>query len=431
MPNFYYTLGILGLAAGLVVFAYLDRIYRDLGRLTAGRVRAHLEIFETEIEPRFRLDRRHASLSFSLLARLWLVLVAVLTARGIFFFVPRVSEELLQLFFFLGAEVVIAMFLFPSMLLVGTTGRWLLPLIPVVRVFVWMVWPVQAALEFSVSVLHLSEESAEGERPAEHEALEALVEAAQEEGILEGDRAHLIEQVMEFSDKRVREVMTPRPDVVAIQAAATVEELRQRLIETRYSRLPVYDNSLDEIIGVAYARDIMAVPEREAPNRIVREFIRPALFVPETKHGSELLKEMQRKNQQMAVVIDEYGLMAGIVTVEDLVEEIVGEIGEEDRQPAPDVVRESADSMVLRGSVPVEKVRNLFGIDLEETLANAGATTIAGLLNNIAGHVPRTGESIEYDGLTFDVLEANQRKVLRLRARRRPTQQAASTAHPA
>ncbi|MGH9703250.1 MAG: hemolysin family protein [Candidatus Acidiferrales bacterium] len=431
MPNFYYTLGILGLAAGLVVFAYLDRIYRELGRLTAGRVRAHLELFETEIEPRFRLDRRHASLSFSLLARLWLVLVAVLTARGIFFFVPRISEELLQLFFFLGAEVVIAMFLFPSILLVGTTGRWLLPLIPVVRVFVWLVWPVQAALEFSVSVLHLPEESPEGERPAEHEALEALVEAAQEEGILQGDRAHLIEQVMEFSDKRVREVMTPRPDVVSIQAAATVEELRQRLIETRYSRLPVYENSLDEIIGVAYARDIMAVPERDAPNRIVREFTRPALFVPETKYGSELLKEMQRKNQQMAVVIDEYGLMAGIVTVEDLVEEIVGEIGEEDRQPAPDVVRESADSMVLRGSVPVEKVRNLFGIDLEETLANAGATTIAGLLNNIAGHVPRTGESIEYDGLTFDVLEANQRKVLRLRARRRPTKQAASTAHPA
>ncbi len=431
MPNFYYTLGILGLAAGLVVFAYLDRIYRELGQLTAGRVHAHLEIFETEIEPRFHFQRRQSALAFSLLARLWLVLVAVLTARGIFFFVPRVSEELMELFFFLGAEVVIAMFLFPSILLVGTSGRWLIPLIPIVRAFVWIVWPVQAAMEFFVSLLHLSEETDAGERPAEHEALEALVEAAQEEGILEGDRAHLIEQVMEFSDKRVREVMTPRPDVVAIAATATVEEFRQRLIETRYSRLPVYENSLDEIAGVVYARDIIGVPERDAPNRTVREFTRPALFVPETKHGSELLKEMQRKNQQMAIVIDEYGLLAGIVTVEDLVEEIVGEIGEEDRQPAPDVVRESADSMVLRGSVPLEKVRNLFGIDLEETLQNAGATTIAGLLNSIAGHVPHAGETLDYDGLTFDVLEANQRKVLRLRARRRTTPQAASTAHPA
>jgi CBS domain containing-hemolysin-like protein len=430
MPNLYYTLGILGLAAGLVVFAYLDRIYRELGHPTAGRVHAHLEIFETEIEPRFRFQRRQSALAFSLLARLWLVLVAVLTARGIYFFVPRLSEELIELFFFLGAEVVIAMFFFPSILLVGTTGRWLLPLIPIIRAFVWMVWPAQAAMEFFVSLLHLSEETDAGERPAEHEALEALVEAAQEEGILEGDRAHLIEQVMEFSDKRVREVMTPRPDVVAIPATATVEELRQRLIETRYSRLPVYDNSLDEIAGFVYARDIIGVSERDAPNRTVREFTRPALFVPETKHGSDLLKEMQRKNQQMAIVIDEYGLTAGIVTVEDLVEEIVGEIGEEDRQPAPDVVRESADSMVLRGSVSVEKVRDLFGIDLEETLANAGATTVAGLLNSIAGHVPRTGETIEYDSLTFDVLEANQRKVLRLRARRRAIPQA-STANSA
>ena len=430
MPNLYYTLGILGLAAGLVVFAYLDRIYRELGHLTAGRVHAHLEIFETEIEPRFRLQRRQSALAFSLLARLWLVLVAVLTARGIYFFVPRLSEELIELFFFLGAEVVIAMFFFPSILLVGTTGRWLIPLVPIVRAFVWMVWPVQASMEFFVSLLHLSEETDAAAQPAEQEALEALVEAAQEEGLLEGDRAHLIEQVMEFSDKRVREVMTPRPDVVAIPATATVEELRQRLIETRYSRLPVYENTLDEITGFVYARDIMAVPERDAPNRTVREFTRPALFVPETKHGSDLLKEMQRKNQQMAIVIDEYGLMAGIVTVEDLVEEIVGEIGEEDRQPAPDVVRESADSMVLRGSVSVEKLRDLFGIDLEETLANAGATTVAGLLNSIAGHVPRTGETIDYDGLTFDVLEANQRKVLRLRARRRPAPHA-STAHPA
>jgi CBS domain containing-hemolysin-like protein len=145
--------------------------------------------------------------------------------------------------------------------------------------------------------------------------------------------------------------------------------------------------------------------------------MRPALFVPETKLGSELLKEMQRKNQQMAVVIDEYGSMAGIVTVEDLVEEIVGEIGEEDRRPAPDVIREAGGTLVLRGSTSVDKIEELFGIELDGESRNSNVATVAGLLNGVAGHVPRTGEVIEFGGLRFEVLEANQRKVLRVRVR--------------
>jgi CBS domain containing-hemolysin-like protein len=142
--------------------------------------------------------------------------------------------------------------------------------------------------------------------------------------------------------------------------------------------------------------------------------------------GSSLLKEMQRKSQQMAIVIDEYGSMAGVVTAEDLVEEIVGEIGEEDRQPVPDVIRESSGSMVLRGSLAVEKLKELFGFETGGRDGESTATTLAGLLNHIAGHVPEAGEKIDYNGLQFEVLEANQRKVLRLRARRHPEARAAS-----
>ncbi len=163
---------------------------------------------------------------------------------------------------------------------------------------------------------------------------------------------------------------------------------------------------------------MLEVPDREPPHRPVRELMRAGAFVPETKFGSDLLKEMQRKNQQMAIVIDEYGLMAGVVTAEDLVEEIVGEIGEEDRRPAPDVLREAGGAMVLRGSVPVDKIGELFGVQLEAAAQHSNATTIAGLLNRLAGHVPRTGEVVEFDGIRFEVLEANQRKVLRVRARR-------------
>jgi len=212
--------------------------------------------------------------------------------------------------------------------------------------------------------------------------------------------------------------MTPRPDVVAIQSDATVEELRDLVVETKFSRLPVYEKTLDDTLGIVMSRDLLEVPEREAGHRRVRELVRPALFVPETKFGSDLLKELQEKNQQMAIVIDEYGLMAGVATIEDLVEEIVGEIGEEDRRPAPDVVRETGGSLVLRGSVPLDKAGELLGVQFDSDSQQSNAATIAGFLNAVAGHVPRTGESVESGGIRFEVLESNQRKVLRVRARK-------------
>lgn len=419
MPIFLHTLGVLGLTLGLVLFSYIDRVYREMGRVTTRRIHEHIDTFEADIEPRLHLERPRAALAFSLITRLWLVFVAVETARGIVFFVPGKWEAVLEMVFFLTGEVVVAMHLLPSVLISRASGRWTAPLIPIIRFFVFLTWPIQAVMVLMVSFLRITEESDENEpQPEQQQAIEALMEAATEEGILEDDEARLIEQVVEFSDKRVREVMTPRPDVVAIPASATLEELRRLVVERKFSRIPVHEKSLDDIVGIVVSRDILKVPDTEAGHRTVREIMRPALFVPETKFGSELLKEMQRKSQQMAIVIDEYGLVAGIVTVEDLVEEIVGEIGEEDRVPAPDVVREASGSLVLRGSVGIEKVKEMFGVDVTAGSEHDGAATLAGFLNSVAGHVPAIGETILYDGLQFEVLEANQRKVLRLRARR-------------
>jgi putative hemolysin len=425
MGLLYYTLGILVLAAGLTVFAYLDRVYRQLGRVVAGPAHANLDGYVAEIEPRLRIARIRAGGTFSLLTRLWLVVVSVLTARAVILFAGETWQIVAEMIFFLGLEVIVGMQFFPALLLARTRGKWLIPLLPVIRLFAWLVWPIQAILEFAVSLLHISDEPDSGASPDGQDAIEAIVDAATEQGILEQDEARLIEQVVEFSDKRVREVMTPRPDVVAIPASASIEQLRRVLVEAKLSRLPVYENNLDEIIGIVIARDVLQVPESESAQRTVRELVRPALFVPEAKMGSSLLKEMQRKSQQMAIVIDEYGSMAGVVTAEDLVEEIVGEIGEEDRQPVPDVIRESSGSMVLRGSLAVEKLEELFGIHLNDRDVESTAATVAGLLNHIAGHVPEAGEKLDYDGLQFEVLEANQRKVLRLRARRQPEARAA------
>src|SRR5277367_3955059 len=240
MPIFLYTVGVLALTAGMVVFSYLDRTYRELGRVHTGRVHQHLEIFETEIEPRFHMESRRAGLAFSLLARFWLVLVAALTARGVIFFVPGTWEAALEMVCFLGAEVVVAMQFLPALLLARGPGNWVLPFVPIVRAFLFFIWPVQAVLELLISVLHLSED-AEASTPAadQQQAIEAFVDAATEEGIIEQHEARLIESVVEFGDKRVGDVMTPRPDVIAIRESTTLEKLGELVVKTKFSRLPV------------------------------------------------------------------------------------------------------------------------------------------------------------------------------------------------
>jgi len=417
MMSFLYLLGVSALGVGLVVFSYLDRIYRELGRVNKGRVREHLEIFEADIEPHFKLERVRATTGFRLLANLWLVLVTAETARGVIVFVPGTWDALVQALVYVLVEVLLLAQFIPDFLLARTKGSWLVRFSLVIRAFLWIVWPFRVLQDLAASLARISDDPHTDGSAGQDEGIEALVDAAEHEGILDAGEAQMIEQVVEFSDKRVLEFMTPRPEVIAIPANATVADLRKVLINTKFSRIPVYEDSLDDVTGVAFARDLLQIPESEAASRTVRELARPAFFVPETKHGSDLLKEMQRRNQQMAIVVDEHGSVAGIVTVEDLVEEIIGEIGEDDRVPAPDAVREPDGSLVLRGSVSVEKVQELFGVEWDVS-GEESATTIGGLLNHIAGHVPTAGEHLDYGGLRFEILEANQRKVLRLRARR-------------
>jgi len=408
------------LALGLPIFSYLTLIYRELGRMTTGRVHEHLEIFEAEIEPKLKINRRSGGRTFRILGHFWLAFVVLETTRAVVYLVPNRWEAGVQFLVFLTLEVVMAMHFVPDMLLYRTTGRWLLPLLPLVRLAMLLVWPIRVFLEGAESLARISEQ--EIERTPEQrteEGIEALVEAAEEEGIIEPEQADLIEQVVEFSDKRVREVMTPRPDVVAMQAEATLEEMHARFVETKFAKMPVYGKSLDDILGVVHAQDLLQVADADLPKRKVRELLRAVLFVPETKLGSELLKEMRQKSQSLAVVIDEYGSVAGIATVEDLLEEIVGEQGAGEMKPAPDAVREPDGSLVLRGSMTIENVEELLGVHFGEN-SDETVTTIAGLLSHVSGKVPVPGDRVDVEGYRFEVLEANQRKVLRVRARHLP-----------
>jgi putative hemolysin len=407
------------LALGLPIFSYLTLIYRELGRMTTGRVHEHLEIFEAEIEPKLKINRKSGGRTFRILGHFWLAFVVLETTRGVVFWVPNTWEAALQFLVFLSLEVIILMHFIPDMLLYRTTGRWLVPLLPLVRAAMWLVWPVRVFLEGAESLARISEQEPEmTQEQRTEERIEALVEAAEEEGIIAADQADLIEQVVEFSDKRVREVMTPRPDIVAIAADATLEELHAKFVEKKFSKMPVYEKSLDDIFGVVHAQDLLHIADQDLPKRRVRELVRPVLFMPETKAGSELLREMRQKGQPLAVVIDEHGSVAGIATVEDLVEEIVGERWNGGKPPAPDVVREADGGLVMRGSMAIRDVEELLGVSFGED-ADETVTTIAGLLSHVSGKVPAPGDKVDLQGYRFEVLEANQRKVLRLRIRRR------------
>jgi putative hemolysin len=413
-----YALSVVLVGLTLPIFSYLTLIYRELGRMTTGRIHAHLEIFETEIEPKLKIKRQSGGRTFRILGHFWLAFLVLETTRGVVYFVRGTGESFIEITVFVVLEVVFAMHFIPDMLLYRTTGRWLKPLLPLIRGGMWLVWPVRVFLEGAESLARISEYEAEKtEEQRTEEGIEALVEAAEEEGIIEPEQADLIEQVVEFSDKRVREVMTPRPDIVAISAESSLEELHAKVVGTKFSKIPVYEKSLDDIFGVAYAQDLLHIADQDLPKRKVRDLAKPILFIPETKVGSELLREMRQKGQPLAVVIDEHGTVAGIATVEDLVEEIVGERGNDGKPPAPDVVREADGGLVMRGSMGIGNVEELLGVKFgDET--DATVTTLAGLLSHASGKVPAPGDKIDLEGHRFEVLEANQRKVLRVRIRK-------------
>lgn len=425
-PSWLYAVGVAILALGLPVYSYLALIYRELGRMTTGRIHEHLDIFEAEIEPKLHINRKSAGRTFRILGHFWLAFLVLETTRGVVYFVPGTWESFVEFCVFLALEVVILMHFIPDILLYRTTGRWLLPLLPLVRVSMWLVWPVRVFLEGAESLARISEkESEQTEEQRTEEGIEALVEAAEEEGIIAPEQGDLIEQVVEFSDKRVREVMTPRPDIVAVSADSTLKELHAKFVEKHFTRMPVYEKSLDDIIGVVYPQDLLHVADTDLPKRRVRDLVRPVLFMPETKAGSDLLREMRQKNQPLAVVIDEHGTVAGIVTIEDLVEEIVGESGYGQHQPTQEVHRDPDGAIVLQGSATIVDVEELLGVQFGEK-SDETVTTIAGLLSHVSGKVPAPGDTVDLEGFRFEVLEANQRKVLRLRIRKQQVTRAST-----
>jgi putative hemolysin len=253
--------------------------------------------------------------------------------------------------------------------------------------------------------------------PAEEEpseAAHAYLEAGEEQGLIEREERRLLQSIVDFGDTLVREVMTPRPDIVAIPVDATLDELRALFKEQEYSRIPVYQENLDNILGIVVVKDVLALTGIEGSAHPITGLMRPMHFVPETKRVPELLKEFQRKQVQLAIVVDEYGGTAGLATLEDLLEEIVGEIRDEYDVETEPVVEEGNGSWVFSAKVSIDEVRERLGVEIDPQ----GSDTVGGYVLTRVGRVPAVGETFELDDLFVEVLEAERRRIHKVRLRR-------------
>lgn len=399
----------LVLVALLTLTSYCDRVFKEAGKFLSREFQENIDFFEHEIEPRLGVSPQRAMLAMAVLPQLLLGTIAFLLAYTVFSH-PWTALELLQAAITLMFTIVICNRLLPYLLFARTRGEWLRHSVWLIRILIYLALPVTIMLGFTISVASLTKEHSEEEPEHPSEAVDALIEAGREEGILEESDRHLIQSVVEFGDKTVREVMTPRPEIFAIPAEWTIEQLLEALREHSYSRIPVFRGTIDNLIGLVFSHDLLQIADTDARTQKVGDVVRNELiFIPETKRGSELLREMQRDNVRMAVVIDEYGSVAGLVTIEDLIEEIVGELRDEDET---DIVREGEHTYVVPGSMDVDRLNELFGIRMED---EHEAATVAGLVSEIAGRIPQPGEIVQNSGLRFEILASTPRRIERLR----------------
>ncbi|HEX3558496.1 MAG TPA: hemolysin family protein [Pyrinomonadaceae bacterium] len=373
-----------------------------------------------ENRPRFR---------FTLNAVIQVLLVAevVLVTSVSYQLFGAEHRFLLFAFFIALALTIIFRQLIPRLLTLRNPERTLLALLPLYRPFYgvlsFVVMPRQTVAEQRArrrgGDVHLPQTAAEAaadDADADAGDLQALIDVGEEEGILEGEEGELIQNIIEFGETRAGEVMTPRTDIVALPLSATVREARDCVIESKYSRLPVYREQIEDVVGIIYVRDLLTYWAEEREDEGIEPLLRPAYFVPETKSVDDLLEEMQKAHVQLALVIDEYGGLAGLLTVEDILEEIVGEIEDEDteHEETEEIVESEEGYYDVLGSTEVGKIERLFGLEIEDE----DFTTIAGLVINESGSVPAPGARLNFRGLDVEVLEADDRRIGRLRLRR-------------
>ena len=409
------------LLAVLTLTSYIDRLYSEMGKFLAREFQENIDVWEQRVEPRLGMKRDGIALSAAILMHLSLAFLTLIFGMLLFDRAGAhqpTGAEIGQVVLGIVLVIVFCNRVLPFAFFTRTRGEWIVRLRWVVQGLLWMALPVTLLVEFLLWIAALTETKpgTNGENTTS-EAVEALIEAGEEEGILEESDRELVRSAVEFGDKVVREVMTPRPAMFAVPGTVTLEQFLNLIREHPYSRVPVYSGTIDNITGLAFVHDLLHISDAEARSKTVEGIQRPAAFVPETKKVNELLREMQREKQHMRIVIDEYGGVAGLVTIEDLLEELVGAIRDEhETEDAAAVVKEPGGAWVVPGDFEIGRIEEMLGgVELPEDVE---ATTIGGLVSEAAGRIPQAGDVVEGYGLRFEILASTDRRVNRLRVSR-------------
>ena len=404
----------LALTALLGFVSYVQLLYLESLRLIRREVVA-LEYFRETLAERIGLETEHGSLAFSLIKHVSLFLL------GVFYLCALVRpgvahwQSVLEAIALSFLAMLVSTYFVPLFLYRRTSGRWMVKLLPAIKLLAVLASPLAGLVKMFQSLLDLDKDGNGETAPADSvEHIEALITAGAEEGIIEEQDRKLIHSVVAFGDKSVREVMTPRPNIVAIDSDKSLEDLRQLVIHEQYSRIPVYQDTIDNVIGFVHVRDIFELEADQLQAKPLRDLVRPIPLVPETKPVTDLLRDMQQEGSHMVIVVDEYGNTAGLATMEDLVEEILGEIRDE-HEPGRDVRQESDLVFVAPGSLDVDRLQELLNFRPE---GDTESTTIGGLATEWLGHVPRVGEAVERGGIRIEVLAGNERRVDEVRVSR-------------
>jgi putative hemolysin len=352
-----------------------------------------------------------ARLLLGLIFSLATVLLAVVTGRS-----GINVASLSTLLACVAVYIILCEHVLPSIIVRRNPEAVLAALLPPFSFLARLMSPISGGLVYLLSTGKSDRPLAPQEHAVEDqgEVAHAYLEAGEEQGLIEGDERRLLQSIVDFGGTLVREVMTPRPDIVAIQADATVAQLRALFREQEYSRFPVFKENLDNILGVIRVKDLLQLDAAASDHQPIMPLARPTTFVPETKRVPELLKEFQRRQVQMAIVVDEYGGTAGLVTIEDLLEEIVGEIRDEDDVESEPIVDEGNGSYVFSAKVSFDELRDRLDLEIE----SEGFETVGGYVLSRVGRVPAVGEVLEVDGMSVEVLEAERRRIHKVRIRK-------------
>jgi len=363
-----------------------------------------------------------ARFSFTLSAAIQILLV-VFSVLVTYISLQWFSANSLALFISLASGLVLAGIFrqfIPRMLSLRNPEAKLLRLLPVLRPFYRMLAfaaePWHRSFDRLRQQEELDEANDEQEDDDDADDIQALIDVGEAEGIIEEEERELIHSVFEFGDKSVSEVMTPRTAMIALPNTATAREACDVMLETKHSRLPVFRDQIDNVEGLIYVRDLLHCWTDNKADSPIAPFVRPVYFIPETKPLARLLEEMQKAHAYLAMVIDEYGGIAGLVTVEDILEEIVGEIEDEDisGEEPEEIVSTGEGVYEVLGSTEIGKVERLFDMEIEAD----DFTTIAGLVIAHKGSVPRPGEQLSFRGLDVEVLAADEKRIERLSVKR-------------